>query len=153
MHRSVMLEVNVGKRSLSSVPWYLSDRSLLHALMMCCASWSSLIFCLRSIVGAFWRLASGGASPWDLASCWSRGGCIGPCTLCSTLPRADCWPWGFPWLTRLSWLHRRLLFPRYLKPPPGVRLTCVESLWRSSLESMFRVEDIGCCPSSCTSAL
>jgi hypothetical protein len=29
---------------------------------------------------------------------------------------------------------------------------CTVSPWRSYLASMFRVEDIGCCPSSCMSA-
>jgi hypothetical protein len=52
-----------GKRSLTSSSWYLLGRALLLASMMRYASRSSLIFCLRSIVGASWRLASNGASP------------------------------------------------------------------------------------------
>jgi hypothetical protein len=48
----VMLEVKTGKQLLSSSSWYLSGRSLLLASMMRCTLRSSLIFCLRSIVGA-----------------------------------------------------------------------------------------------------
>jgi hypothetical protein len=58
-----MLEVNAGKRSLSSVSWYLSGWSLLLALMMHRTSRPSLIFSLRLAIRAFCRLASGWASP------------------------------------------------------------------------------------------
>jgi hypothetical protein len=37
-------------------------------------------------------------------------------------------------------------------PPPGVRLISAVSPWCLDLEGRFRVEDTGCCPSSCTSA-
>jgi hypothetical protein len=36
--------------------------------------------------------------------------------------------------------------------PPRVRLISAVSPWCSNLEGRFRVEDTGCCPSSCTSA-
>jgi hypothetical protein len=62
------------------------------------------------------------------------------CTSCSLLPHADRWPL----------LHWRLSFLRLLGPPSGVQLTTAGSPWRSDLEGRFRVEDTGCCPSTCT---
>jgi hypothetical protein len=45
-----------------------------------------------------------------------------------------------------------IVIPLVPEASSGVRLICTVSPWRSDLEGMFRVEDIECCPSSCTSA-
>jgi hypothetical protein len=54
-----MLGVKAGKRSLSSLSWYLSGRSLLVASMMRHALQPSLIFCLEAFIAPVARWASG----------------------------------------------------------------------------------------------
>jgi hypothetical protein len=67
-----MLVVKAGKRSLSPSSWYLPVRFLL-ASRTSCALQLLLIFCLRSTLGASWRLASTGSWPWCLTPRWLRG--------------------------------------------------------------------------------